>query len=93
MAEFLRLQQLGKIGVPAPRPSNALVGYRVAGVLGDAVIMEGIEPSVQLDVYFNDYKLRAEPPPNRLEIVRQVIDIVSQLGRAKLCLLYTSRCV
>jgi tRNA A-37 threonylcarbamoyl transferase component Bud32 len=84
MAEFRRLQQLSKIGIPAPRAGNALVGYRVAGVLGDAVIMDGIEPSVQLDVYFNDFKLRAEPPPNRRDIARQVIDIVSRLGRAKL---------
>jgi tRNA A-37 threonylcarbamoyl transferase component Bud32 len=84
MAEFRRLKQLGKIGVRAPRPSNVLVGYRVAGVFGDAVIMEGIEPSVQLDVYYNDHKLRAEPVANHRDIVRQVIDIVARLGRAKL---------
>src|SRR5580698_9196172 len=53
MREFIRLQRLQKAGVPAPRPGNVLVGIHISEKIGDAVTVEGIEPSVQLDQYLN----------------------------------------
>ena len=84
MREFLRLQQLQKASVPAPRPCNVLVGYTLNGQLGDAVVIEGIEPSVQLDQYLSDCKLRGEPIPNHLEIAERLRALIGQLGRAGL---------
>lgn len=84
MREFLRLQQLQKAGIPAPRGMNVLMGFRIGEQLGDAVILEGIEPSVSLDQYLNGYKLRAEQAPDHRQLTRQVIEIVHQLGRAGL---------
>ena len=48
MGEFLRLQWLQKAAVPAPRAVAMLSGFRIEGRLGDAVIMEAIEPGVPL---------------------------------------------
>src|ERR1700733_10836037 len=84
MKEFSRLQQLQKANVPAPRAMNVLMGLNISGRLGDAVILEGIEPSVSLDQYLSDLKLKGELASNHRELVRQVIEIVLQLGRAKL---------
>src|SRR5207253_802189 len=50
----------------------------------DAVILDGIEPSVQLDHHLNDLALRSERAPNHRDLVRQIIDIVHKLGRANL---------
>jgi tRNA A-37 threonylcarbamoyl transferase component Bud32 len=84
MREFLRLQKLQKASIPAPRPGNVLVGYRLAGQLGDAVIIHGIEPSLPLDQYLNDLELRGEPVPHRAELARQLMEIVAALGHARL---------
>src|ERR1700690_1108213 len=46
MREFLRLQMLQKATVPSPRACNALVGFRLNGQMGDALIVEGLGPSV-----------------------------------------------
>ena len=54
MREFVRLQWLQKAGVPAPRAAAVLMGLRLQDKKGDAVILEAIEPSVQLDLYLND---------------------------------------
>lgn len=82
--EFARLQMLQKANVPAPRAVAALMGFRLDGQSGDAVIMEAIEPSVQLDQYFSDLTLRGERSPMHREISRQVREIVKQLAAAKL---------
>jgi tRNA A-37 threonylcarbamoyl transferase component Bud32 len=84
LREFLRLQQLQKAAIPAARARNVLVGYRLSGQLGDALIIEGIEPSIPLDQYLNDLQLRAAPVPRRADLARQLIDIVAALGRAGL---------
>ena len=47
--EFDRLQRLQRAKVPAPRAVAYLAGLRVAEKVGDAVILEALEPSVALD--------------------------------------------
>jgi tRNA A-37 threonylcarbamoyl transferase component Bud32 len=84
MREFQRLQLLQKAGIPSPRASSSLIGYTLDGVKGDAVLIEGIEPSVQLDQYLSERELRAETVPDRKALAEQVIEIVEKLGRAGL---------
>jgi hypothetical protein len=84
MKEFLRLQQLQNARIPAPRAANALVGYRLNGNIGDALVIEGIEPSIPFDDYLSDLELRGEPVPNRADLAFQIVDIVEKLGRAGL---------
>ena len=82
--EFTRLQMLQRANVPAPRAVAVLVGFRLSGQLGDAVIMEAIEPSVALDEYFSGLALRGEYAANHRDISRQVRELVKQLVEAKL---------
>jgi hypothetical protein len=57
MREFLRLQWLQKAQVPSPRAVAMLSGFRIEGRLGDALIMEAIEPGMPLDRYLNDAQI------------------------------------
>ena len=82
--EFLRLQMLQRAGVPAPRAVAVLPGFRLRGGIGDAVIIEALEPSVQLDQYLNEFQLRGERAPDHRDLSRQVREIVHQLVRNKL---------
>jgi hypothetical protein len=84
MREFQRLQWLQKAGVPAPRAVAVLMGFHIKDQTGDAVILEGIEPSIQVDRYLNQHELRAEPVPHRLELSRQLGDLLAKLGKAHL---------
>ncbi len=84
MAELLRLQLMQKAQVPAPRAAAVLMGFKIDGRKGDAVILHAIEPSVQLDRYLTDLQLTAEPVPDRINLARQVRQVVHQLGRAGL---------
>jgi len=84
LMEFQRLQWLQKAAVPAPRAVASLLGFTIAGVKGDAVILEGIEPSLQLDQYFNQHELHAQAVPNHIELAKQLIDLLEKLGRAGL---------
>jgi tRNA A-37 threonylcarbamoyl transferase component Bud32 len=84
LAEFTRLQRLQTAKIPSPRAVAVLVGFRIEGRAGDAVIIDAIEPSVQLDHYFNELELSAKPIPNHLEIARQIRDILRQLVKAGL---------
>ena len=61
-----------------------LVGFRLKGVVGDAVILQAIEPAVQLDQYITDFVLRGQEVPNHREISKQIRELVHQLGKAKL---------
>jgi tRNA A-37 threonylcarbamoyl transferase component Bud32 len=82
MREFVRLQWLQKADIPAPRPVAVMMGFNLDGRIGDAVILDAIEPSVQLDQH-----LMAEggiPPAEHLQLAGQIRDIVSQLARAGL---------
>jgi tRNA A-37 threonylcarbamoyl transferase component Bud32 len=84
MREFLRLQMLQRAQIPSPRAVSVLVGLSVNGQSGDAVISEGIEPSVPFDQYLADLKLRGEPIPRYRQLAAELIDIVARLGRARL---------
>jgi tRNA A-37 threonylcarbamoyl transferase component Bud32 len=84
LREFHRLQQLQKAGISAPPAISALVGFRVNDRLGDAVIIEGIEPAVPLDQYLNEFKLRGEPIPDHRKLAAQLTELVVRLGRAGL---------
>lgn len=82
--EFARLQMLQKASVPAPKAVAVMMGFRINGQFGDAVIMEAIEPAVQLDHYFSEITIRGERSPIHQDISRQVRQIVKQLAEAKL---------
>lgn len=84
LLEFTRLIALQKAKIPSPRAVAVLKGFAVNGVPGDAVILEAIEPSVQLDRYLNDFELAGRPVPDRKRLADQLIDLVYQLGKAKL---------
>jgi tRNA A-37 threonylcarbamoyl transferase component Bud32 len=84
MLEFTRLQALQKAAIPAPRAVAVLMGYRLGGQFGDAVVMEAIEPSVQLDHYLSGMELRGERAPNHRDLSRQLRELVHQLVVAKL---------
>ena len=61
-----------------------LSGYRLQNQLGDAVILEGIEPAVQLDQYLSEFDLHGERAPNHRQLVKQVVDLVRALSQARL---------
>jgi tRNA A-37 threonylcarbamoyl transferase component Bud32 len=84
LAEFTRLQRLQTAKVPAPRAIAVLMGYKIDGRAGDAVIMEAIEPSVPLDRYLNEMELRGEGIPDRRALARQIHDIVGKMAKARL---------
>jgi tRNA A-37 threonylcarbamoyl transferase component Bud32 len=82
--EFERLQRLQRAAIPAPRAVAYLAGLRIDQRLGDAVILEALEPSVQLDEYLNDHELRGDPVRDRPRLAAQVRQLVYDLGKAKL---------
>jgi len=84
MLEFLRLQDLQKARVPAPRAVAVLPGFRIDSQRGDAVIIEAIEPSVQLDVYLREFQQQGRTAPNHRALSRQVRELVQQLVKAGL---------
>jgi tRNA A-37 threonylcarbamoyl transferase component Bud32 len=84
MREFLRLQWLQKAKVPAPHPVAVLMGFRIDKQLGDAVLLDAIEPSIGLDRYFNGLHLAGERSPLHRQITAQIRDLVYALGAAKL---------
>jgi tRNA A-37 threonylcarbamoyl transferase component Bud32 len=81
---FTGLQAMQRASVPSPRAVAHLSGFSIGGVKGDAVIVEGVEPSLPLDRYLNDLALRGERAANHRDLVRQVVEIVHKLGKAKL---------
>lgn len=84
MREFVRLQWLQKASIPSPRAVAVLSGFWIDTQLGDAIIIEGIEPSQPLDVYLNNLELSAQPVPNHLKIAEQVRTLVHNLALAKM---------
>jgi tRNA A-37 threonylcarbamoyl transferase component Bud32 len=82
--EFDRLQRLQRAKVPSPRAVAYLAGLKINDQTGDAVILEALEPGVQLDEYLNGYDLRGEPVPDRRRLSEQVRTLVRDLGKAKL---------
>ncbi len=84
MAEFIRLQRLQSAQIPAPRPVAVLMGFRINACSGDAVILEAIEPSIPVDQHFIEFELRGEPIPDRVDLARQIREIVGKLAAAGL---------
>jgi tRNA A-37 threonylcarbamoyl transferase component Bud32 len=84
MREFTRLQWLQKANVPAPRAVAVLMGYRLQGEPGDAVVIEAIEPAVPLDRYLHEFHLRGDRAPDHFELAAKVRELVYALGKAKL---------
>jgi tRNA A-37 threonylcarbamoyl transferase component Bud32 len=84
LREFVRLQWLQKAQIPAPRAVAHLNGFRLNGQIGDAAILEAIEPAVALDQYLNDFARRGEVAPDYRRIVDEVLGIVNKLAKAGL---------
>jgi tRNA A-37 threonylcarbamoyl transferase component Bud32 len=84
VSEFTRLQWLQKAAIPAPRAVAVMMGFKLNDEIGDVVILEAIEPSIPLDQILLEAQMRGERLPNHLELARQVVSIVEQLGKAKL---------
>lgn len=84
LREFTRLQMLQKAEVPAPRAVAQLLGFKLNHVVGDAVIIEAIEPAVLLDQVAADHQLRGEPIADHIKMVKQILDLVYRLGKANL---------
>ena len=84
MREFVRLQALQRAGVRAPRAVANLSGFRLKDQVGDAVILEAIEPAVALDQYVTEFGSRGEAIPDRLALAKKIIELVHKLGAAKL---------
>jgi tRNA A-37 threonylcarbamoyl transferase component Bud32 len=82
MREFTRLQWLQKAHVAAPHVRAVLVGFRIDEKIGDAVVIDAIEPGVQLDQHLLDLELRGAQPESYRALVDQVIEIVHALGKA-----------
>ena len=82
MAEFTKLQWLQRAQIPAPRAIATLMGYRLGRDQGDAVLLEAIEPAIQLDQHFNQLELHGEPIPNHAKVRQQIIELVKKLAQA-----------
>jgi hypothetical protein len=82
--EFYRLQALQKGIVAAPRAVAQLVGFKLKGIEGDAVILEGIEPGAPLDEYVNRFLLAGDPVPDHYGITQKIIGLLHELNEAKL---------
>jgi len=84
LRELYRLQWLQKAAIPAPHAIASLLGFSIDHTKGDAVILDAIEPSVQLDRHLNRLQLAAQPIPNHLLLARQLVDLLHRLARAGL---------
>jgi tRNA A-37 threonylcarbamoyl transferase component Bud32 len=82
--EFVRLQALQRAGVAAPRAVAQLSGFRLNEEIGDAVILEAIEPAVALDQHVMEFELRGEEIADRPKLVKGIIDLLYGLGEARL---------
>lgn len=84
MREFLRLQWLQKANVAAPHAVAVLMGFKIADRLGDAVLLDAIEPSISLDRYLNNLHLAGERAPDHRQLAAKIRELVYALGKAKL---------
>lgn len=83
-AEFFGLQTLQKASIPSPRAVAQLSGFRLEERVGDAVIVESVEPARRLDELLLEAELNGRPLENRRRVALQVRTILHQLGRAGL---------
>jgi len=84
MSEFARLQWLQKASVPAPRAIACLLGMRVGGIRGDAVVIEGLEPSQALDRYLHAHGAADARSGRRRALAKCLTEILVAMGRAGL---------
>ena len=63
--------------VPRPRAVAVLMGFKIDDRLGDAVLLEAIEPSVQLDQYLDQLAARAASR------CRTICELAAQSARAR----------
>lgn len=84
MAEFARLVALQNGKVPSPRAVAVLKGFKIDGRQGDALIISAIEPSIQLDRYLAERDIAGGDIPNRHRLAQRLVELVYQLGRARL---------
>ncbi|HEX4794752.1 MAG TPA: lipopolysaccharide kinase InaA family protein [Humisphaera sp.] len=82
MTEFTKLQGLQKAAIPSPRAVAVMLGFRLRNEIGDAVIIEAIEPAIQLDHYCHELELRGEPIPDHLQLATKIRELVQQLAKA-----------
>jgi tRNA A-37 threonylcarbamoyl transferase component Bud32 len=82
--EFVRLQALQRAEVPAPRAVAQLSGFRLNEEIGDAVILEAIEPAVALDQHMMEFELNGDEIPDRPRLAGGILDLIHRLGSAKL---------
>jgi hypothetical protein len=81
LRDFATFQAMQKAQVPSPRASSVLMGFRLEGQLGDALIVEAIEPSRKLDQLLFEHHLRGARVPCRYSLTRQVIEMIKQVAR------------
>lgn len=81
LAEFFHLQAMQKADVASPRAVAHLSGFRIDGVLGDALIVEAIDSSVPLEDLLRQKHLTGV---ERRRILDQIVKIVNGIGRLKL---------
>lgn len=84
LREFRNLQALQKAAIPAPHALAAMMGFRLGDAKGDAVLLDGIEPSISLDAYLNQHELDAKPIPARRQLTEKIIALVQAMGKAGL---------
>ncbi|HMB95923.1 MAG TPA: lipopolysaccharide kinase InaA family protein [Tepidisphaeraceae bacterium] len=84
LREFLRLQQLQREKIPSPRAVAQLAGFNIKAQVGDALIVEAIDGAINLEDFLDHAWCSGDTLPNRREIALQVVEIVKQLGLAKL---------
>lgn len=84
MREFRRLQWLQKAEVPAPRAVAVLLGFRLEDRIGDAVVLEAIEPSTTLAQHIDQLLLDGRPINGHRDLAEQVRLILSKLQVAGL---------
>ena len=74
--------------MPADRPQRTAASpsplERALDRVGDAFLLEGLEPSAPLDAYLNELELAGRAVPDRAALVRQVGELLRSLGQAKL---------
>lgn len=84
LRELQSFQMLQKAGIRSPRAISAMVGFRLGDQRGDALLMESIEPAVNLETFLIETELNATTVPHRAALLSQLIAIAQQLAMAGL---------
>lgn len=84
MVEFQMLQRMQKAHIPAPRAVACLVGFKLGHAVGDAVVLEALEPATPLDEFLSELRLRGEDVPDHLALGAQIRELLLNLKQAGL---------